>query len=188
MLTVEQLTATQQANLDTVFGLVDKTFASVEKLVSLQIATAKTALAEASEASAALLSAKDPQELYALQVSYLQPATEKAASYGRQVYDISTETASEFVKVFEAQAEELKAKLMAAVDASLKNAPPGSETAVSLMKSTLTAANDAIENANKAAKQAVAATEANLKALATTAAKVAPVPAVTPAKGKRATA
>lgn len=186
MLTVEQVTATHQANLDTLFGLADKTFASAEKLVSLNLAVAKSALAEAQEATLATLSAKDPQALYALGTAYFQPAGEKAAAYSRQVYDISAETLAEFAKVVESQAAEAQQKLLAAVDATLKNAPPGSESAVSLVKSTLSAANDAYENANKAAKQAVAATEANFKALASS----VKVPAATPVatKSKRAAA
>jgi phasin family protein len=171
MLTAEQLIAAQKANLDTLFGLTAKAFEGVEKLVELNLQVAKTAMAEASETTKAVMSVKDAQELVALQASMLQPTAEKAAAYSRHLYDIAAGTGAEVTKVAEATAAEAQQKFMAVVDGAIKNAPAGSEGAVTLVKSAMAAASNAYETAQKAAKQAAEVTEANMQALTSTAVK-----------------
>jgi len=57
------------------------------------------------------------------------------------------------------------------VDGALKNAPAGSENAVTLVKSAISAANNAYESVQKAAKQATDMAEANFTAVTNTALK-----------------
>ena len=171
MLTAEQIVAAQKANLQTLFGLSAKAFEGVEKLVELNLQVAKTALGEAAETTKAALSVKDAQELVALQASLLQPAAEKAAAYTRHVYDIAAATNAEVTKVAEEQVADAQRKFMSAVDTAVKNAPAGSENAVTLVKSALAAANNAYESVHKAAKQAADVAEANFQAMTTTAVK-----------------
>ena len=155
MLTAEQIVAAQKSNLDTLFGLTAKAFEGVEKLVELNLQVAKAAMGEAAESTQAALSAKDAQELLALQTSLLQPAAEKAAAYSRHLYDIATATTSEITKAAEATAADAQKKFMSVVDTAVKNAPAGSENAVALVKSAVAAANNAYESVHKASKQAV---------------------------------
>jgi phasin family protein len=171
MLTAEQLLAAQKANVETLFGLTNKAFEGVEKLVELNLQVAKTALGEAAETSKAALSVKDAQELISLQASLLQPAAEKAAAYSRHVYDIAASTNAEVSRVAEEQMAEAQKAFMASVDSVVKNAPAGSENAVTLVKSALAAANNAYESVNKAAKQAADVAEANFQAMTSTAVK-----------------
>lgn len=171
MLTPEQLLAAHKANVETLFGLTSKAFEGVEKLVELNLQVAKTALGEAAETTKSALSVKDAQELMALQAGLLQPAAEKAAAYGRHVYDITASTTAEFGKVAEATMSEAQKKFVSAVDGAMKNAPAGSENAVALMKSAVSAANSAYESVQKAVKQASEVAEANMTALTNTAVK-----------------
>lgn len=164
MLTAEQILATNKANLETLFGLTGKAFEGVEKLVELNVATSKALLVETASQTQTVLSVKDPQELLALQTTLFQPLGEKAASYGREVYDIATATGAEFGKSFETQFAEAQKKFLDVVDSTAQNAPAGSETAVALMKSAVTAANNVLETAQKSAKQAAALAESNFKA------------------------
>ncbi len=97
----------------------------------------------------------------------MQPAAEKAAAYGRYVYEIAASTGAEVSRVAEAQAAEAQAKFMAIVDTAVKNAPAGTENGVALIKSAVAAANNAIETAQKAAKQAAEVAEANFNAMST---------------------
>jgi len=55
------------------------------------------------------------------------------------------------------------------VDTTAKNAPAGSETAVAVMKSAVSAANNAFESVQKAVKQASDLAEANFTAVTNTA-------------------
>ena len=171
MLTAEQLMAAQKANVETLFGLTNKAFEGVEKLVELNLQMAKTALGEAGDTARAALSVKDAQELVALQASLLQPTAEKAAAYSRHVYDIAASTNAEVTKAVESQLGDAQKKFMGLVDSASKNAPAGSENAVALMRSAVAAANNAFESVQKAAKQATDVAEANLQAMTATAVK-----------------
>ena len=154
MLTPEQVLAAQKANVETLFGLTNKAFEGVEKLVELNLQAVKSALGEAAETTKAVLSVKDAQELLALQAGLLQPAAEKAAAYSRHLYDIAASTNAEVGKVAEVTAADAQKKFMAVVDTAVKNAPAGTENAVALVRSAVAAANNAFESVQKAAKQA----------------------------------
>lgn len=180
MLTVEQVMASQKASVETLLGLTSKAFEGVEKIVELNLTASKAALTESGEHAKALLSAKDAQELLALQSSLLQPLAEKAAAYNRHLYDIASGSSTEFSKTLEAQAADAQKKFMGLVDSAAKNAPAGSESAVAVMKSAVSAANNALESVQKAVKQATDAAEANFNAVAASA-----VDAAKPAAKKR---
>ncbi|MCW5652606.1 TIGR01841 family phasin [Hydrogenophaga sp.] len=169
MLTAEQIVAAQKANIETLFGLTQKAFEGVEKLVELNVQATKAALSESANSAQAILSVKDAQELLALQASLLQPLAEKTVAYNRHLYDIASGTGAEFSKAAEAQASDTQKKFLAVVDNAAKNAPAGSETAVAVMKSAVSAANNAIESVQKAVKQATEMAEANFNTVATSA-------------------
>jgi phasin family protein len=171
MLTAEQFIAAHKANVETLFGLTNKAFEGVEKLVELNLQVAKAAMGEAAETTKAALSVKDAQELMALQAGLLQPAAEKAAAYSRHLYDIAAATNAEVAKVAEETAADAQKKFMAVVDTAVKNAPAGSENAVALVKSAVAAANNAYESVQKAAKQAADVAEANFQAVTNSAVK-----------------
>jgi hypothetical protein len=61
MLTAEQVLAAQKANVETLFGLTNKAFEGVEKLVELNLQVAKAALGEVAGTTTAALSVKDAQ-------------------------------------------------------------------------------------------------------------------------------
>src|SRR5439155_5817599 len=171
MLTAEQLHAAQKANVETLFGLTNKAFEGVERLVELNLQVAKTSLGKVAETATAALTVKDAQELLALQAALLQPAAEKAAAYSRHVYEIAASTNAEVTKIAESQLAEVQKRFVATADTALKNAPAGTESAVSLVKSAMAAANNAYESVQKAAKQATDVAEANFQAMTTTAVK-----------------
>lgn len=184
MLTTEQILSAHKANVETLFGLTNKAFEGVEKLVELNLQVAKTALSEVAENTAAALSVKDAQELLALQAALLQPSAEKAAAYSRHLYDIASSTGSEVAKVAEGQFADAQKKFSTLVDSAAKNAPAGSENAVALVKSAVAAANNAFESVHKATKQALEVAESNFQAATTQAVKATQ----TAARSKRTTA
>jgi phasin family protein len=173
MLTTEQMIAAHKANVETMFGLTNKAFEGVEKLVELNLQVAKSALGEANDTARAAMSVKDAQELLALQAGLLQPSAEKAAAYSRHIYDIAAATNTEVTKAVEAQFGDAQKKFMSLVETASKNAPAGSENAVALVRSAMAAANNAIESVQKAAKQAADVAEANFQAVTNTAVKAA---------------
>ncbi|MGQ0711752.1 MAG: phasin family protein [Rhodoferax sp.] len=183
MLTVEQVVASHKANIETMLGLTTKAFEGVEKIVELNMAASKAALAESGEHAKALLSVKDAQELIALQSSLFQPLAEKTSAYSRHLYDIAAAQGAEYTKVVEEQAEQAQRKFTDLIDGAAKNAPAGSEAAVAVMKSAVASANSALETVQKAVRQATELAETNFNAITATAANV-----TKPAAKKRAAA
>ncbi|GAD24841.1 phasin family protein [Acidovorax sp. MR-S7] len=172
-LTPEQVLAAHKANLETLFGLTNKAFEGVEKLVELNVTASRAALSEVSSHTQAVLSAKDAQELLSLQANLFQPLAEKTLAYSRHLYEIASGTGAEFGKAFEAQAAEAQRTFGNLVDTAAKNAPAGSETTVAVFKSAVSAANNALESVQKAVKQASDVAEANFNAVASSAANAA---------------
>jgi len=172
--TPAQVAELQKGQVDTLYALSHALFDATEKLVDLNLAAAKALMDESAEKTQAMLGVKDVQELLALTGGFTQPAMEKLVSYGRNVYSIASGTGAEFSKIVEAQVSEGNKKVAELVDFATKNAPAGSEPAVSMFKSAVAAANTAYDTFAKAAKQAVdvaesnfaAATQASLKAAA----------------------
>ncbi len=164
----EQFSNATKANLESQFALLSsltaKTFEGMEKLVDLNISTARSALEESSNVTRQLLSAKDPQEFFSVTTSQAQPAAEKALSYNRQLAAIATGTGAEFSKAAESQIVEANRKVIALVDEVSKNAPAGSETFVAAVKTAISNANAGYEQFSKTTKQAVEAMENNMNA------------------------
>lgn len=172
-LTADQILSAQKANIETLFGLTSKAFEGVEKLVELNVTATRAALSEAASHTQSMLSVKDAQELLQLQANLFQPLAEKTAAYNRHLYNIASTTSGEFSKTFEEKAVELQKSFSTLVDSTAKNAPAGSETAVAVMKSAVSAATNAFESMQKAVKQASDMTEANLNAVTAQATKAA---------------
>jgi phasin family protein len=182
--TPEQLMAAHKANVETFFGVAEKAFQGVEKLVELNVQATRSTFSEFAQTTSAALAARDPQELFALQSGMLQPATEKATAYSRHVYEILAGANAELAKATEASMAETQKKVLALVDNAVKNAPAGSESVVALVKSAVTAANNAFESVQKAGKQATEVAEANFTAMTNTAVNASK--AATASKGRRA--
>lgn len=164
----EQFSNATKASLESQFALFSsltaKTFEGVEKLVELNLSTARSTLEDSSAVARQLLGAKDPQEFFALTASQAQPSAEKALSYSRQLASIASGTGTEFSKAAESQIVEANRKVISLVDEVSKNAPAGSESFVAAVKTAISNANAGYEQFSKTSKQAVEALETNMNA------------------------
>ena len=164
----EQFSNATKANLEAQFAmfsaLTSKTFEGMEKLMDLNMNTAKAALEQSSTTARQLLAIKDPQEFFSVTASRAQPNAEKALSYSRQVASIAADTGAEFSKAAESQFAEVNRKVISLVDEVTRNAPAGSETYVSALKTAISNANAGYEQFSKTTKQAVEAIESNVNA------------------------
>ena len=154
-LTNEQIMAAHKANIEMLFGLTSKAFEGVEKLVELNLTASRAALSEAASNTQAAFGAKDAQELMAMQASLFQPLAEKAAAYGRSVYEITSQTSAELTKVSKDKMAEAQKTWGSAVESMTKNAPAGSEAFVNAFKSAAATGQQAFEQAQAAAQQAI---------------------------------
>ena len=150
----EQFLASATTALSDLNSMATTALAGFEKLVELNLATAKSAMVETAEQMQTAFAAKAPQDLSAVS-ALAQPMAEKAAAYGRAVAGIVTETGSALSKAAEGKFADVQAQAVASIEAAMKNAPAGSEGAVAAFKNALTTGQAAFETAQAQAKQAV---------------------------------
>jgi phasin family protein len=186
--TPAQFAELNKSQLDALFALSHTMFDATEKLVDLNLAAAKATMEESAERATALMSARDVQELMALTGGLAQPTVEKMVSYSRTVYGIASGAGAEVSRIVETQVAEGNKKVADMVEFATKNAPQGSEPAVSMLKSAVAAANTAYDTFSKATKQAVDMVESNVAAAtsATMKAAAAANDVVAKPKGKKA--
>ena len=166
--TPEQFQATTKANMEAILWLASSQFGTIEKLANLSATALKAAFEDSIANARALAGAKDVQEFVNLQSTFAQPAIEKAIAYSRSVYEVATQTNAEFSKMAEKRVAEWNENFVSLLDKAVKNAPAGSDVAVTAVKQMIAAANSAYDNFNKVAKQATEIAEANVTAASET--------------------
>ena len=160
--TPEQFAAANKASVEAMLSLANTALASAEKIAALNLSTARTLLDDGVANTKAILGAKDMQEAVALSAAQAQPAAEKAAGYGRSLYEISTQSKDEVTKLLESQFADYQKQVASLLEQATKNAPAGSEAAVAAVKSALATASTAFDTMKNAAKQAAEMAEANI--------------------------
>ena len=166
MQTPEQLVALNKANVEAALRFAGIALDGAERLIELQLKTAKSALADSLQNARAITSVRDIDQLAALKDTVVQPSIEKATAYAKEVYDVAAETQADLTKLVEEQVSEFQKQVVAAVDQFVKSAPAGSEVGIAAMKSTLAAVNSGFDNLTKVAKQFGEVTQNNIEVVA----------------------
>ena len=157
----DQLVAINRAQVDTALKFAEIGSEGFEKLVDLQIRTAKSAFADGLKAAKQLGAIKDAGELATFGGSLSQPTWEKAQAYAKSVYEVASATQVQITSLLEQQLGELNKNVEGVLDGALKNAPAGSEGTVAAVRSVVQSASAVCESMLKAAKQMVAMAESN---------------------------
>ena len=153
-----------------------------EQLAKLNLQAAKIVLENGVYTANAVAGIKDVQELAAVRAKLTEAGVQNALGYSRGVYQIASEAQADFSALAE-QAWAAYTKGFAVwVDNATKNAPAGSDVAVTALKSTVAATTAAFDQFSKATKQVVSFADASVRAAAANAAN-ATKPA---AKGRKA--
>ncbi len=162
----EQFAALNKANFEAATRFATVALGGAERLLEMQLKTAKEALAESVESVKTLSTVKDLQQFAEVKDSVTQPAFEKAAEYVKSVYEIASETQAEFGKLIEEQVAGFNKQFVVALDKFAESAPAGSEGGISALKTAIVTGNAAYENLSKAAKQFSDTAKNNLEAAA----------------------
>jgi phasin family protein len=165
--TAAQFIETNKANLQALESMTSQAFSGFEKLVELNMATSKAAAAESLNQVKAIIGAKDAQEVTALQTAFVKPLADKSAAYAENVKAILSDSSAELTKAFESKAAEAQKAFTGAVEGLSKNAPAGSESAVTAFKNAFSAGQNAIESAQTQAKKLVETAQSNFAAATT---------------------
>jgi len=160
----EQVAAAKKVGVDVALRAAGIAFEGAERLIELNLKAAKSVFADSAKVAKSLSNVKDVKELLAVNPADVQPLVEKNSAYLRSVWEIASDTQSEFAKLVEERATHFNKTIVAGLDKVAKAGPAGSDVAVAAVKSAIAAANSAYDSAVKAAKQVADLTEANVAA------------------------
>jgi phasin family protein len=171
-----------KAGYDSAIKLASLSLEKAERLAKFNMQAAKTALEQGVANANELAGAKDFQEFFTLRTKLAEAGVQSALGYSRGVYEIASEAQADFSALAE-EAWAMYTKGMAAwVERATKNAPAGSDVAVTALKSTVAATTAAFDQLSKATKQVVNLADASVRAATANASNVAKAAA----KGKKA--
>lgn len=160
--TPEKVAAANKATVEVLSSVSSVSLSAVERLVALNLNTARESLSEAASNVEALFAVKDPKALMAFVSGLSEPALSAASAYLRSAYAIAVDSGEALGKLFDGQIAELNKSAAVALDQLAKSAPAGSDVAVAAMKSAIAAANATYDNVAKATKTVVEMAEANV--------------------------
>lgn len=149
----QEFSAIGQAQFDKAVRLSSIMLSSAERLTTLQLDLARKVLADQAQTFKALAEIKDPKALVEFQSSLAQPSLDQAFSLARNVYDAAVETQGQLTAFIEEQVAENNKTLISTLDRFAKNAPAGSEIAVSALKTMVNQSSAAFESVSKTAKK-----------------------------------
>lgn len=143
-------------------AVMAKAVEQFEKLAALNLKAATDTFAQSTDQLKALLSAKDPQQAAKLLSEMAQPSSEALTTYAKEFFELSSKTGNELTAMAEKQIADGNRQLLTAVELFAKSAPAGSEGAVQMLRTSVTAASSAYDQVFKVTRQLAEQAEAGL--------------------------
>ena len=180
----EQFAEINKAGYDSAVKLASMSLEKAERLAKLNLQAAKVVLEQGVYSANAVSGIKDVQEFVAVRTKLTEAGVQNMLGYSRGVYQIASEAQADFSAMAEQAWASYTKGVAAWVEKATKNAPAGSDVAVTALKSTMAATTAAFDQFSKASKQVVSFADASMRAAAANAASVAK--ATSPVKGRKA--
>lgn len=162
----EQFAELNKASYDNAIKLASLSLDKVERLTKLNLQAAKAALEQGAYNANAVAGVKDVQEFFTLRAKLAEAGVQSALGYSRGVYEIASEAQADFSALNEEAWAAYTKGVAAWVEKATKNAPAGSDVAVTAIKSTVAATTAAFDQISKATKQVVSFADASVRAAA----------------------
>lgn len=178
----EQFAELNKASYDNALKLASLSLDKVERLTKLNLQAAKAALEQGVNNANAVAGVKDVQEFFTLRAKLAEAGVQSALGYSRGVYEIASEAQADISALSEEAWAAYTKGVAAWVEKATKNAPAGSDVAVTALKSTVAATTAAFDQISKATKQVVSFADASVRAAAANAGSTPKAAA----KGRRA--
>jgi phasin family protein len=160
----EQFAEFNKAGYDNAIKLASLSLEKAERLTKLNLQAAKIALEQGVNGANAVAGAKDVQEFLSLRAKLAEAGVQSALGYSRGVYEIASEAQADFSALAEEAWASYTKGVAAWVEKATKNAPAGSDVAVTALKSTVAATTAAFDQFSKATKQVVNFADASVRA------------------------
>ena len=170
----EQAAEMNRAYLANVLKGVDAAVAYSTKASAFGVKAANDFAASTAADLHALAAVKTPQDLVPLRAKQMEEKAEWATTTSRQALDLISSAQTEAMQFAEAHAADAAKSFVANIDKLAKSAPqgvPGSEYAISALKSSVETSMAAFETVAKATKSGVAFADTQVKAAAKSAPK-----------------
>jgi phasin family protein len=163
----QEISAANKAGVDFAVRASGIALQGTERLIELNLETAKAAFADSAKVVQSVTNVKDVKDvkdMLSVKATNLQPLVEKSTAYARGLWEIASDTQGELAKLLEERVTHFNKTVVANLEKVAKTGPAGSDVAVAAVKSAIAAANSAYDSAVKAAKQVANLTEANVAA------------------------
>jgi len=170
---MENIMAAQRTALEATLEIAGKAIEGIERLTALNMQLVRETLDHQGEFAKATLSAKDPSALMNVTKTLAAPASERAASYAKQVYSIASETSTAITGSVQHQVKAAQKTMTDALDTASRNAPVGSEQMFAAARSAMQAASQSVDQALSASHKFAAAAEQGVDTLTKTSAAAA---------------
>lgn len=167
---IEQLTATQKANAETVVVVMRSALDGMQKLADLNFMATREFLNTTANNAQMLMNVKDAKDLTAVSQAMTGPSLERVMDYSRNVYELVTQIQQDMTSTLESQ----YAHLAKATQSTLVSSPvaPGGDVLATAMKTMLEASSRAVEGMTAMAKQMSEMAEAGMATTTELASKV----------------
>ncbi|HXX84643.1 MAG TPA: TIGR01841 family phasin [Casimicrobiaceae bacterium] len=160
----EQFTEMNRAGYANAVKLASLSLEKAERLAKLNLQAAKSALEQGVQAANTVAAIKNPQEFVAARARLTEAGVQSALGYSRGVYQIASETQADVSALAEEAWAAYTKGVAAWVERATKDAPAGSDVAVTALKSSMAATTAAFDQFSKATKQAVNFADASVRA------------------------
>jgi phasin family protein len=172
----EFFAAVNHSSLSVAMATVEATMAATEKIVRLQMESAKSLFQESVGQTRKLMAAKDFEGVPDMLSAWSKDGLEKLSGYSRNTVAIAQEAGKHVTKAVEANTATLQREILGAVEKAVQQAPmPGAESALAGTKLGLTSVSSAMDAMNQMFHQMTEFAGASLKA-ASTGAEVSSAP------------
>jgi phasin family protein len=153
----EQLSQAAKTQLETQLNILNnfanKAFEGAQKVIALNVSTARASVEQGSDAVQQLLASKDPKEFISLSAAQA-PSLDKVLAYGRELFSIASQTQAELLQTAKDQLGAARSAGVA-VQPPLLNAPAAvAEPAALVVETAQTAADPVAVSAAAAAAPA----------------------------------
>ena len=150
----EQFTELQAKNMDAAMKLAQLSIENSQKIMELQIGTARSLFEEGVANSKALVSASDPREAMALRTQFAQSSTEKMLGCARQIAEITSSTQAEVGRMVTQQLSLGGKDMMEAFQKVFKGMPIADSGALGAMQTAMDTARAAFDQVTRASQEA----------------------------------
>jgi phasin family protein len=159
----DQFATFQKSSVDAALKYSRISVDTAERLMKLQLEASKNAMSDVARNVKSMVDVKEPQQLWSLRAPLAEEGVEKAMSYARALYEVSSTARSQISELVEESWKDIRSGVATRIDLLAQSAPSGAEVAIAAIKTTVATTTAAIDALSSAVKQAAQFTDSGVK-------------------------